>query len=135
MTLNVTPNIFVPTAENFARNALATLPYGRISYGYWAHGFQVIKRRNTQISLRSFYLKIDSSHSFHTSWVIQKVCEYQSLPLALMIPSFEVCTTSINKNLFYIYTGMVVQFCTRMVMVESCILLAHYFNEVFQKRP
>ena len=41
MTFNVSPNIFVPTAESYAKSALATLPYARRTCGYWAHGFQV----------------------------------------------------------------------------------------------
>ncbi|CAB4012738.1 Inactive hydroxysteroid dehydrogenase 1 [Paramuricea clavata] len=40
MTFNVSPNIFVPSADSYAKSALATLPYSRRTCGYWAHGFQ-----------------------------------------------------------------------------------------------
>ncbi|XP_028399667.1 very-long-chain 3-oxoacyl-CoA reductase-like [Dendronephthya gigantea] len=40
MTYSVSPNLFVPTAENYVKSAIATLPYARRSCGYWPHGFQ-----------------------------------------------------------------------------------------------
>ena len=41
MTFNVSPNVFVPSAETYVKSALATLPYSRRTCGYWSHGFQV----------------------------------------------------------------------------------------------
>ncbi|XP_046859198.1 inactive hydroxysteroid dehydrogenase-like protein 1 isoform X2 [Xenia sp. Carnegie-2017] len=41
MTYHVTPNIFVPTAESYARNALATLPYARKCCGHYSHGMVI----------------------------------------------------------------------------------------------
>ena len=41
MTFHISSNIFVPTAESYAKSALATLPYARRTCGYWSHGFQV----------------------------------------------------------------------------------------------
>lgn len=46
MTYHVTPNIFVPTAESYARNALATLPYARKCCGHYSHGIQVPQTYN-----------------------------------------------------------------------------------------
>ena len=45
MTFHISSNIFVPTAESYAKSALATLPYARRTCGYWAHGLQVSSLR------------------------------------------------------------------------------------------